>query len=62
MANQKHSPLQSGFLLTEQEKRYILIISAVFLLGLVARYWYVQHEKPTEYTPDGIEKVEHRHE
>lgn len=62
MAKKKISPLQAGFWLTEQEKRYILIICAIFLLGLMARYWYLKHEKPKEYIPEGIEKVENDHE
>jgi len=62
MAKRKPSPLQAGFWLTDQEKRYILVICAIFLLGLVARYWYLKNDKPREYRPGGIEKMEQRHE
>lgn len=62
MANKRRSPLQSGFWLTEQEKRYILVICAVFMLGLLVRYWYLKHGKPREYTPRGQEKLEDRNE
>ncbi len=58
----KTTPLQAGFGLTEQEKRYILVVCAIFLLGLIARYWYLKHDKPKIYSPAGIEKVEQSHE
>ena len=54
--------MQASFWLSEQEKRYILVICAIFLLGLVARYWYQKNETPHAYTPKGIEKVEQSHE
>ncbi len=62
MAIKKPSPLQASFWLTDQEKRSILVICAIFLLGLAVRYWYSKHETPKEYTPEGIEKVENAHE
>ncbi len=62
MKTKKPSPLQAAFWLNEQEMRYIIIICAIFLLGMVARYWYLKHEKPREYIPKGIEKVEQSHE
>jgi hypothetical protein len=58
MAKNKPTPLQAGFWLTEQEKRYILVICAVFLLGLMARYWYLKQDKPREFSPPGVEKSE----
>ena len=62
MANKKISPLQAGFWLSEQEKRYILTICAIFLLGLIARYYYLKHETPEAYTPPGLEQTELNHE
>ena len=62
MANKKISPLQASFWLSEQEKRYILVICAIFLLGMIARYYYLKHEKPAAYTPPGIEQTEQNHE
>ena len=62
MANRKPSPLQASFWLTEQEKRYILVICAIFLLGLIARYWALKRDEPKEYVPKGIEKVKQRDE
>ena len=62
MANKKISPLQAGFWLSEQEKRYILVICALFLLGLFARYYYLKHEKPEAYTPPVLEQTEQNHE
>ncbi len=62
MAKKNPSPLQAGFWLSEQEKRYILVICAIFLLGLMVRYWYLKHDMPIEYVPKGIEKVEQSNE
>ena len=58
----KASPLQASFWLTDQEKRYILVICAIFLLGLVVRYWYLNNGKPREYDPRGLDKLEEQHE
>jgi len=54
------TPLQASFWLTNEEKVYILAIFAIFLVGIVARYFYLKHETPTAYTPEGIEKTEPR--
>ena len=62
MAKKKISPLQAGFWLSEQEKRYILVICAIFLLGLIARYYYLNNEKPEGYTATGHEQMEQNHE
>ncbi len=62
MAKNKPSPLQAGFWLSDQEKQYILVICAIFLLGLIARYWYLKHDTPETYSPAGLEKVEKNHE
>ena len=62
MANKKITPLQAGFWLSEQEKRYILLICAVFLLGLIARYYYHRHETAEAYVPPGVEETEQNHE
>jgi len=62
MADKKPSPLQASFWLTDQEKRSILVICTLFLIGLVARYLYLKNEIPTVYTPAGIEQMEPNHE
>jgi hypothetical protein len=62
MADKKPSPLQAGFWLTEQERRSILVICTLFLIGLVARYLYLKNETSTVYTPAGIEEMEPNHE
>jgi hypothetical protein len=62
MADKKPSPLQASFWFTEQEKRYILVIAALFLLGLAARFYFMKTEQPEIYTPEGIEKLEQEHE
>lgn len=59
MPNEKLSPLQASFWLTEQEKRYILVVCALFLLGLTARYFYLKNEVPEVYTPVGLEEEHH---
>ena len=62
MADKKPSPLQASFWLTEQEKRSILVICALFLVGVAARYFHLKNETSTVYTPAGIEKVEPNNE
>jgi len=58
MGNKKISPLQAGFWLSEQEKRYILVICAIFILGLIARYYYLKQEESEVYTPPDLEQTE----
>ncbi|VGO22170.1 hypothetical protein SCARR_04252 [Pontiella sulfatireligans] len=62
MAENLPSPLQAGFKLTNQEKKYILVICSLFLVGIVARYLYLKNRNPAVYTPAGIEKMEPTHE
>lgn len=62
MAKKKISPLQAGFWLSEQEKRYILVICAVFMLGLIARYYYMKQEKTGTYMPPDPAQTEQNHE
>ncbi len=49
-------------MLTDQEKRSILVICILFLIGLVARYLYLKNETSTVYTPAGIEHLEPNNE
>ena len=58
MPDKTPSPLQASFWLTEQERHYILVICALALLGIAARYFYLKNETPGVYTPAGIEKAE----
>ena len=58
MNDKQPTPLQASFWLTNQEKTYILVVCAVFLVGLVARYFYLKNEKAEVYTRSGIEEVE----
>ena len=58
MPDKQPSPLKASFWLTEQEKRYILLICALFLLGIIVRYFYLKNEKAGVYTPAGIEEME----
>ena len=58
MPDKNPSPLQASFWLTGQEKRYILVICALALLGIVARHFYLKNEKPEVYIPAGIEEQE----
>ena len=62
MADKRLSPLQASFWLTEQEKRSILVICALFLVGLASRYYYLKSEISTVYTPAGIEELETENE
>lgn len=58
MLDKNPSPLQAGFWLTRQEKRCVLIICALALLGITARYYYLSNELPETYTPAGLEDGE----
>lgn len=58
MAIRTPSPLQASFWLTHQEKRYILVICALLLLGITARFYYLHNEVPEIYTPEGIDAAE----
>ena len=58
MADKKPSPLQASFWLTKQERISILVVCALALLGLAARYFYLKNEVPKVYTPAGIEEGE----
>jgi hypothetical protein len=58
MVEKKSSPLQASFWLTDLEKRYILVICALFLIGLAARYFYLKKQTPAVYTPAGIEETD----
>jgi hypothetical protein len=60
MNSKPPTPLQAGFWLTDEEKGYILTLFAIFLVGVVARYFYLKHETPKAYTPEGIKKTETR--
>jgi hypothetical protein len=62
MIEKQPTPLQASFWLTSQEKVYILVICALFLLGVAARYFYLKKETVTVYTPAGIETTENLHE
>jgi len=62
MPDKNPSPLQASFWLTGQEKRYILVICALALLGIAARYFHLKNEKPEVYAPAGIEETEQNHE
>jgi len=62
MPDKNPSPLQASFWLTEQEKRYVLVICALALLGIAARYFHLKNEKAEAYIPAGIEETEQSHE
>lgn len=56
MSDPNPTPWQAGFWLTGQEKRGIMVICALLLLGIAARYFYLKNEKPEAYTPAGVEE------
>jgi hypothetical protein len=60
MPERNPTPWQAGFWLTDQEKRGILVICALLLLGVAARYFYLKHEKPMPCTPAGMENPEQK--
>jgi hypothetical protein len=57
MPDKKPTPLQASYWLTKQEKHYVLILCALALLGIAARFFYLKYEKPKVYTPAGIGKT-----
>lgn len=58
MAEKKTTPLHAAFSFTSQEKRYILIICTLFLLGIIARWLFLNNRRPTPYEPVGIEQAQ----
>lgn len=62
MSDKPPTPLQASFWLTKEEKGYILALCAIFLIGIVARYFYLKNETPGAYTPVGIEEGEDNRE
>lgn len=62
MKDKEPTPLQASFWLTSQEQGYILVVCAIFLVGLAARYFYLKNETPEAYTPVGIEEGTPAHE
>ncbi len=62
MNKKQPTPLQASFWLTNQEQGYILVIFAIFLIGIAARYYYLKNETAEVYTPAGIDAEEIPHE
>ncbi|MBT8042113.1 MAG: hypothetical protein KJN67_01210 [Pontiella sp.] len=62
MVEKKPSPLQTAFWLTDQEKRYILVICALLFIGLATRYFYLKNEKSEVFVPSGVEQASKNHE
>ncbi len=58
MGNEQPTPLRASFWLTDQEKGYVLMVCALFLIGIVARYFFLKNEVPEVYTHPNIEQVE----
>lgn len=56
------TPFQASFWLTPQEQIYLLIICALFLVGILARYFYLKTEPVTCYTSTHIETIEPTHD
>lgn len=62
MPEKNSNPLQSGFILSKQEKIYILVICALFILGLGARYLYLGNRNPSPTIPVEASETELHHE
>jgi len=58
MAEKTPSPLQASFWLSKQERIYILIICALFLFGLGARYLYLNNRKPSPPLDPQLEQAD----
>ena len=57
MAEKQLNPIQSGFLLTKEEKIYLLVTCALFILGLAARYLYLNNRNPSPTVPAETELI-----
>ena len=62
MSDKPPTPLQASFWLTKEETGYILALCAIFLVGIVARYFYLKNEPAGTYTLAGVEEGEHSRE
>ena len=62
MNDEQPTPLQAAFWFTDQEKRYVLIICGLILLGLATRYFYLKSETSKLYTPATTERTEPTYE
>jgi len=49
-----------GFDLTIEERRLIVGILAIVLVGLTARYLSLRGERPDTYQPEGLKKIEQK--
>ena len=50
--------LAGWFVLTAAEKRVVLLVLAILLVGLSARWWHVTHPPAQTGTPPATEKRE----
>ena len=62
MSDKKPSPLRASFILTDAEKRYVLVVCTIFLLGIAARFYYLKNESPKAYVPAGLEQAKESYE
>ena len=62
MSDKPPTPLQASFWLTQEEMRYILVLCALFLIGIAARFFYLKNEPAGTYTPAGVEGSGEAHE
>ncbi len=47
-------------MLTLEERRLLLGILAIAMLGLAARYLHLRGEQPAPYQPQGVKQLEQR--
>lgn len=47
------------FTLSREERWWVLGLLALFLVGLMARWWHVTHRAPVLYVPPGLEEKLH---
>ena len=50
--------VRAWFDLTVEERRLVLGILAIVLVGLCARYLRLQAERPVAYHPEGVQQLE----
>jgi len=49
--------LRGRFTLTSEEKRWLLLVLAIFWVGLTARYIYLKNQKPETLSPQEVQAI-----
>jgi hypothetical protein len=58
MRKKNTTPFQAAFWLSSEEMTYLMILCAIFLIGLALRYFYLKTEQAEVYRPDHLSQTE----